>query len=223
MHLPLSNLHKWDVSPDEAVAIQLSLAGKVSLVPQVGDVKVIAGIDMSAKDVARAAVVLLSYPELEVLEIARAEKPLVFPYVPGLLSFREGPAILAAFEKLTRWPDLAFFDGQGIAHPRKIGIASHMGVLLDLPTIGVAKSPLAVRGTEPGPEPGSWTEWKNRRGETLAAALRTKARSNPLYISPGHKVDLSTSIEYVQATLRGYRLPEPTRQAHNAAAVRGEG
>jgi deoxyribonuclease V len=220
MHLPLTNFHSWDVSPEEAIAIQHTLAGKVSLVPQIGDVKVIAGIDMSAKDVARAAVVILSYPELEVLEIARAEKPLVFPYVPGLLSFREGPAILAAFEKLTRWPDLAFFDGQGIAHPRKIGIASHMGVLLDLPTIGVAKSPLAIHGPQPGPEPGSWTEWKNRRGETLAAALSTKPRSNPLYISPGHRIDLPTSVEYVLATLRGYRLPEPTRQAHNAAAVR---
>ena len=129
---------------------------------------------MSAKDVARAAVVLLSYPDLQVLEIARAEKPLDYPYVPGLLSFREGPAILAAFEKISRWPDLVFFDGQGLAHPRKIGIASHIGVLLDLPTIGVGKSPLAVHGPEPGPEPGSWTEWKNRKGEVLAAAVRTK-------------------------------------------------
>ncbi len=221
-HLPLTNFHKWDVSPEEAVAIQLSLAGKVSLVPQVGEVKVVAGIDMSAKDVARAAVVILSYPEMAVLEIARAEKPLNFPYVPGLLSFREGPAILAAFDKITRWPDLAFFDGQGIAHPRKIGIASHMGVLLDLPTIGVAKSPLAVRGAEPGPDPGSWTPWANRKGETLAAALRTKVRTNPLYISPGHKMDLQTAVDYVLACGRGYRLPEPTRQAHNAAAQREE-
>ncbi len=221
-HLPLTNFHKWDVSPEEAVAIQLSLAGKVSLVPQVGEVKVVAGIDMSAKDVARAAVVILSYPELQVLEIARAEKPLNFPYVPGLLSFREGPAILAAFDKITQWPDLAFFDGQGIAHPRKIGIASHMGVLLDLPTIGVAKSPLAVRGAEPGPDPGSWTPWANRKGETLAVALRTKVRTNPLYISPGHKMDLQTAVDYVLACGRGYRLPEPTRQAHNAAAQREE-
>src|SRR5438128_7328314 len=154
-HLPLTNFHKWDVTPEEAIAIQLSLASKVSLVPQLGEVNVVAGVDMSAKDVARAAVVILSYPGLEVLEIARAEKPLDFPYVPGLLSFREGPAILAAFDKIKRWPDLVFFDGQGIAHPRKIGIASHMGVLLDLPTIGVGKSPLAVHRPEPGPEPGS--------------------------------------------------------------------
>jgi deoxyribonuclease V len=218
-HLPLTNMHSWDVTPEEAVAIQHSLAGKVSLRPELGVVRFVAGIDMSAKDVARAAVVILSYPELEVLEVARAEKPLNFPYVPGLLSFREGPAILAAFDKIKQWPDLAFFDGQGIAHPRKIGIAAHMGVLLDLPTIGVAKSPLAVRGPEPGPEPGAWTEWRNRKGEALAAALRTKARSKPLYISPGNKIDLPTAVAYVLASCRGYRLPEPTRQAHNAAAV----
>lgn len=215
----LTNYHRWDVTPEEAHAIQLSLAGKVSLTPDLGDVRLVAGVDMSAKDVARAAVVLLSYPELEVLEVARAEKPLDFPYVPGLLSFREGPAVLAAFEKLTRWPDLVFFDGQGIAHPRKIGIASHIGVLLDLPTIGVAKSPLAINGHEPPPEPGSWTEWTNRRGEVIAAAVRTKLRSKPLYISPGHRMDLPTAIRYVLSACRGYRLPEPTRQAHNAAAV----
>lgn len=218
-HLPLTNFHRWDVSPEEAIAIQHSLAGKVSLMPWLGEVKVVAGVDMSAKDVARAAVVILSYPELEVLEVERAEKPLSFPYVPGLLSFREGPAILAAFDKVQRWPDLVFFDGQGIAHPRKIGIAAHMGVLLDLPTIGVAKSPLAVHGQEPGQEPGAWVPWRNRSGEEIAAAVRTKARSKPLYISPGHKMDLPTAIEYVLASCRGYRLPEPTRQAHNNAAL----
>jgi deoxyribonuclease V len=216
---PLSNYHKWDVTPEEAKAIQLSLAARVSLVPDFGEVKFVAGVDTSATGVARCAVVILTYPELEVVEIARAEKPLVFPYVPGLLSFREGPAILGAFDKIDQWPDLAFFDGQGLAHPRKIGIASHMGVLLDMPTIGVAKSPLAVRGEQPGPEPGSWTPWANRKGEVLAAALRTRPRSNPLYISPGHRIDLQTALQYVLNTGRGYRLPEPTRQAHNAAAI----
>ncbi len=217
---PISLYHSWDVSPAEAQAIQLSLAGKVSLVPDFGEVRRVAGVDMSAKDVARAAVVILSYPELDVLEVQRAEEPLAFPYVPGLLSFREGPAILAAFDKVERWPDLVFFDGQGISHPRKIGIASHIGVLLDLPSIGVAKSPLAVSGPEPGLQPGDLALWHNRRGEELVAALRTKLRSKPLYISPGHRMDLSTALEYVQNCLRGYRLPEPTRQAHNAAAVR---
>ena len=218
-HLPITNFHRWDVSPEEAIAIQHTLASRVSLVPQLGEVKYVAGVDMSAKDVARAAVVILTYPELQVVEVQRAEKPLDFPYVPGLLSFREGPAILAAFDKIKQWPDLIFFDGQGLAHPRKIGIASHMGVLLDMPTIGVAKSPLAVRGEEPGPEPGDWTPWKNRAGEVIAAAVRTKRRSNPLYISPGNKMDLPTALDYVLQSCRGYRLPEPTRQAHNNAAL----
>lgn len=217
--LSLSSYHRWDVRPEEAQAIQVSLASKVSLTPELGEVRLVAGVDMSAKNVARAAVVLLSYPDLQVVEVARAEKPLDFPYVPGLLSFREGPAVLAAFEKLSRWPDLIFFDGQGIAHPRKIGIASHIGVLLDLPSIGVAKSPLAISGPEPAPEPGSWTTWHNRRGEALAGAVRTKARSKPLYVSPGHKMDLATAVRYVLEACRGYRLPEPTRQAHNAAAL----
>ena len=218
MHRQLTNYHRWDVTPEEARAIQHTLVSKVSLTPDLGEVRFVAGVDNSATGVARCAVVILSYPELETVEISRAEKPLVFPYVPGLLSFREGPAVLAAFDKLKHWPDLAFFDGQGISHPRKLGIATHMGVLLDLPTIGVAKSPLAVHGEEPGPEPGDWKEWRNRSGETLAIALRTKLRSKPLYISPGHRMDLMTALEYVTATLRGYRLPEPTRRAHNAAA-----
>jgi deoxyribonuclease V len=219
--LNLTNYHRWDVTGEEAKAIQLSLAGKVSLVPDFGDVSLIAGVDMSATGVARCAVVLLTYPGLETLEIARAERPLDFPYIPGLLSFREGPAVLGAFEKLSRMPDLAMFDGQGIAHPRKIGIASHMGVLLDLPTIGVAKSPLAVRGEQPGPAPGDWTPWSSSKGEVLAAAVRTKARANPIYVSPGNRVDLPAAIQFVLSCTRGYRLPEPTRRAHNAAATTG--
>jgi deoxyribonuclease V len=220
MHnLPLSNLHAWDVSPEEAVAIQHSLRERVSLTPDFGPLRLVAGVDCSAKDVARCAVVILSYPALEVLEVARAEKPLVFPYVPGLLSFREGPAVLAAFEKLRNWPDLAMFDGQGLAHPRKFGIASHMGVLLDLPTVGVAKSPLAVRGEEPSPEPGDWRPWANNKGEVLAAALRTKRATRPVFVSPGNRIDLPTAVELVLTCVRGYRLPEPTRQAHNNAAL----
>jgi deoxyribonuclease V len=217
--LNLSNYHRWDVTPEEARAIQLSLAGRVSLVPEMGEVAFVAGIDMSATGVARCAIVLLTYPDLDPVEIVRAERPLDFPYVPGLLSFREGPAVLAAFEKLSRMPDLAMFDGQGVSHPRKFGIASHMGLLLDLPTIGVAKSPLAVRGEQPGPEPGDWTPWSNRQGEVLAAAVRTRPRAKPLYVSPGHRIDLPTALRFVLSCSRGYRLPEPTRQAHNAAAT----
>ncbi len=216
----LSNYHKWDVTPEEAIAIQISLAARASLTPDLRDVHYVAGVDNSATGVARCAIVVLTYPDLETVEIARAEKPLVFPYVPGLLSFREGPAILAAFDKLQHWPDLVFFDGQGISHPRRLGIASHIGVLLDLPTIGVAKSPLFVRGEQPPLEPGTWTPWHDRKGDVLAAALRSKRNSKPLFISAGHKMDLPMALQYVQATLKGYRLPEPTRQAHNAAANR---
>lgn len=219
MPYSLSNFHRWDVTQEEAVAIQLSLAARVSLTPDLGEVRYIAGVDNSATGVARCAVVVLSYPELETVEIARAEKPLVFPYVPGLLSFREGPAILAAFDKLKQKPDLAFFDGQGISHPRRIGIASHIGVLLDLPTLGVGKSPFFVHGPQPGPEPGDWEPWKDRKGDTLAIALRSKRNTKPLFISPGHRIDLDTSLKYVLSALKGYRLPEPTRQAHNAAAI----
>lgn len=218
MPYSLSNYHRWDVTPEEAHAIQMSLVPRVSLTPDLGHIRYIAGVDNSATGVARCAIVVLSYPDLETVEIARAEKPLVFPYVPGLLSFREGPAILAAFDKLTHLPDLVFFDGQGISHPRRLGIASHIGVLLDIPTIGVAKSPLAVRGEQPGLEPGSWEPWRDRKGDTLAAALRTRPNTKPLFISPGHKIDLPAALQYVQATLRAYRLPEPTRRAHNAAA-----
>jgi deoxyribonuclease V len=219
LHLPAAlQPHRWDVSLAEAEAIQRDLAARVSQVPDLGTVRTVAGIDMSAKDVARAAVVVLSYPELETLEIARAERPLVFPYVPGFLSFREGPAVLAAFDKLTRTPDLLMFDGQGIMHPRRLGIAAHLGVLLDLPSIGCAKSPLVGRPTgELGPDPGEWVEMTHR-GSVIGAMVRTKKNVKPLYISVGHKIDLAGAVQWVLACCRGYRLPEPTRRAHNAAA-----
>jgi deoxyribonuclease V len=221
LHLPAAlQPHRWDVSLAEAEAIQRDLAARVSQVPDpaLDTVRTVAGIDMSAKDVARAAVVVLSYPELETLEIARAERPLVFPYVPGFLSFREGPAVLAAFDKLTRTPDLLMFDGQGIMHPRRLGIAAHLGVLLDLPSIGCAKSPLVGRPTgELGPDLGAWVEM-TYRGSVIGAMVRSKKNVKPLYISVGHKIDLAGAVQWVLACCRGYRLPEPTRRAHNAAA-----
>ncbi|HUS17468.1 MAG TPA: deoxyribonuclease V [Chloroflexia bacterium] len=216
--MPPTQPHRWDVTPEEAIAIQHRLAERVERTPHLGEVRIIAGVDMSAKDVARAAVVLLSYPELETIEIARAERPLVFPYVPGLLSFREGPAVLAAFDQLSRRPDLVMFDGQGIAHPRRLGIGAHMGVLLNLPSLGVAKSILTGHGPEPGPNPGDWTPLTHK-GEVIGAILRTKPNVKPVYISIGHRLDLPTAIHWVTAVCRGYRLPEPTRRAHNAAAT----
>jgi len=216
--LPPQQPHRWDVTGAEAHAIQHRLAPRVERETRLGEVRVIAGVDMSAKDVARAAIVLLSYPDLATIEIARAERPLVFPYIPGLLSFREGPAVLAAFAQLRGTPDLVLFDGQGIAHPRRLGIGAHIGALLDLPSIGVAKSVLTGRGPEPGPAPGDWSPLTDK-GEVVAAALRTKRNVKPVYVSIGHRVDLPTAIHWVLACGRGYRLPEPTRRAHNAAAV----
>lgn len=219
LHLPEAlRPHRWDVSLAEATAIQRDLAEKVSHVPDVANVKTVAGIDMSTKDVARAAVVVLSYPELVTLEIARAERPLVFPYVPGFLSFREAPAVLAAFDKLTITPDLLMFDGQGIMHPRRLGIAAHLGVLLDLPSIGCAKSPLIGRPTgELAPTAGSWVEMVDK-GSVIGALVRTKTNVKPMYISVGHKIDLAGAVQWVLACTKGYRLPETTRRAHNAAA-----
>jgi deoxyribonuclease V len=217
-------LHRWDVSPEEAVAIQQRLRERVREAPPVAleRIHTIAGMDASYKDLARAAVVVFSFPELERLDEAVAERESSFPYVPGLLSFREAPAVLDAIAKLRVRPDLLMCDGQGIAHPRRFGIASHLGVYLDLPSIGVAKSRLTGRYDEPGPNPGDRSAL-TYRGERLGEVLRTKPRSNPLFISIGYKIDLPTAVEIVGMCLRGYRLPEPTRAAHNLASAAAKG
>ncbi|HEV2457064.1 MAG TPA: deoxyribonuclease V [Ktedonobacterales bacterium] len=211
-------MHEWNVPLEEAVALQQRLR---TLVQQEGsikreDVRTVAGIDASYRDVARAAVVVLAFPDMERLDEAVAARESVFPYVPGLLSFREGPVVLDALAKLTVQPDLLIFDGQGYAHPRRFGLASHLGVYLDRPSIGCAKSRLIGSYNEPGPEPGDRTPLLDR-GEVIGAVLRTKARTKPLFISVGHKIDLETAVEVVLRCLRGYRLPEPTRLAHNLA------
>jgi deoxyribonuclease V len=211
-------MHEWNVPLEEAVALQQRLR---TLVQQEGgikleDVRTVAGIDASYRDVARAAVVVLAFPDMERLDEAVATRESAFPYVPGLLSFREGPVVLDALTKLTVQPDLLVFDGQGYAHPRRFGLASHLGVYLDRPSIGCAKSRLVGSYNEPGPEPGDRTPLLER-GEVIGMALRTKSRTKPLFISVGHKIDLKTAVEVVLRCLRGYRLPEPTRLAHNLA------
>ena len=167
-------------------------------------------------DMGTGAVVVLSYPELELVETRIAKEKIEFPYIPGLLSFRESPLTLAACEKLSVTPDLILVDGQGIAHPRRMGLASHLGLLLDTPTIGCAKSLLCGRHKMPGVEPGSYTE-RVDNGQTIGAALRTKTGTNPLYVSVGHRIDLQNAIHWVLKCCRGYRLPEPSRLAHLAA------
>jgi deoxyribonuclease V len=220
----VKDLHDWQVTTAQAEVIQRRLATLVSTKSEIASPQLIAGVDISppnARGIATGAVVVLGYPQLRVVEIKVARQRLGFPYVPGLLSFRESPLILAACQKLAMPPDLILVDGQGIAHPRRLGIASHLGLLLDVPTIGCAKSRLCGAHDVVGETPGSFTELRDN-GEVIGTALRTRERANPLYISIGHKIDLETAIFWVMECCRGYRIPEPTRLAHLAAAGRLE-
>ncbi len=217
--MKVESLHSWQVSITQALEIQQKLATQVSKKSEVTTPHFIAGVDISAgkgEGMATGAVVVLQYPELRVVETKIARGKLDFPYIPGLLSFRESPLTLAACQKLTTTPDLILIDGQGIAHPRRLGLASHLGLLLNTPAVGCAKSLLCGSHEAPGVEPGSYAEVVER-GEIIGAALRTKPGVKPVYISIGHKVDLQTAIYWVLKCCRGYRLPEPTRLAHLAA------
>ncbi len=218
--MKVEKLHGWQVSITRALDIQLKLASRVSRVEEVTTPHFIAGVDISvnkAEGMATGAIVVLNYPELKIVETKIVDGKLDFPYVPGLLSFRESPLILAACEKLTVVPDLILVDGQGIAHPRRMGLASHLGLFLNTPTIGCAKSRLCGSHKMPDNEMGSYADLIDS-GEIIGAALRTKLGVKPVYVSIGHKVDLPTAIHWVLECCRGYRLPEPTRLAHLAAA-----
>jgi deoxyribonuclease V len=218
-NVKVEHLHDWQVSIPQAREIQRVLAAWVSRSGAVTRPRFIAGVDISVKKdsaTGNAAVVVLSYPELEVLEIKNAAGPLRLPYVPGLLSFREAPLILAACAVLELVPDLILVDGQGIAHPRRLGLASHLGLFLDVPTIGCAKSRLCGQHEAPGEAPGSYADITDG-GETIGVALRTKLRVKPVYVSVGHKLNLESASHWVLKCCRGYRLPEPTRLAHLAA------
>lgn len=218
----IAMLHDWNLDPAEARELQRRLSARVITTDRLPEVQRVAGVDVGFEDngaTTRAAVVVLSYPGLERLDQAVARQPTRFPYVPGLLSFRELPAVLEALEGLSVEPDLLLCDGQGIAHPRRLGIASHLGVLIDRPTIGVGKSRLCGRH---GPVPerrGEWTPLVDR-GETIGAVLRSRAGVRPIYVSPGHRIGLDTAIRYVMACMTRYRLPETTRQADKLASGR---
>jgi len=203
----------------QAKEIQLSLARRVVSKNEGSDPHLIAGVDISAgnsQGIAQGAVVVLNYPELDVVEVKTAENKLPFPYIPGLLSFRECPLILAACEKLHNTPDLILVDGQGVAHPRRLGLASHLGLFLDTSTIGCAKSILCGKHEWVGESVGSHAELVDN-GEVIGAALRTRVAVKPIYVSIGHKIDLASALYWVVKCCRGYRLPEPTRLAHLAA------
>lgn len=217
--MKVKSLHGWQLSNSQAIELQYRLAAQVSKNSEVIAPHFIAGVDISvgkAQEMATGTVVVLSYPELRLIETQAVHGRLDFPYIPGLLSFRESPLTLAACERLSITPDLVLVDGQGVAHPRRFGLASHLGLFLDIPTIGCAKSLLCGSHKEPGAEPGSYAEIIDK-GETIGAALRTKPGTKPVHISIGHKVDLPTAIYWVMKCCRGYRLPEPTRLAHQAA------
>ena len=212
------DLHSWEVSPEEAARTQKELRERLVLEWDGRVVTTVGGVDVSIKtEFARAAIVVVEFPDLVPIEAVTADAPLLFPYVPGLLAFREGPAVLAAWTMLKHKPDLLMFDGQGIAHPRGMGIASHMGLWLERPTIGVAKSRLYGTHAEVGPNRGDQSDLLDRKGNRIGTVLRTRERTNPLYISPGHLMDVSQATEFVLACIAGYRLPEPTRWAHKIA------
>jgi len=218
--MKIRNLHLWDVSYKEAFAIQERLKTDLTLcdrdIPR--QIQRIAGADISyTKGDNRffATVVLLSFPSLEIIEEASCIHKVHFPYIPGLLTFREGPALLKAFAKLKHEPDIILFDGHGTAHPRGIGLASHMGLWLDKPTIGCAKKKLVGTFDNVGNERGDYSllTYKNR---TVGAALRTKKNVKPIFVSQGHKIGLKRAVDVTLCCCSRYRLPEPTRRAHCA-------
>ncbi|MBD1831834.1 deoxyribonuclease V [Trichocoleus sp. FACHB-90] len=214
--------HAWPLTVEEALPIQQELRKEVITSDQLASVQYVAGVDMGFEDsysISRAAVAVLSFPDLELKEQAIAKRPTTFPYVPGFLSFREIPAVLDALEKLAIAPDLILCDGQGIAHPRRFGIACHLGVLIDVPTIGVAKSLLVGKHEELPLERGNWQPLIHRR-ETIGAVLRTRKGVKPVYVSSGHRVSLTTAIDYVMRCTPKYRLPETTRWADKLASNR---
>jgi deoxyribonuclease V len=218
MPLDLKNLHPWDISPHEARQLQETLRGQVYMQPLPQEkITTIAGVDASfGKEVIYAAAVLLDYPSLELVEQVTAQLPLSFPYVPGLLSFREAPAVLAALERLPAQPDVLLVDGHGYAHPRRFGLACHLGVWLDIPTIGCAKSILAGGHDPLGETVGSTAELLEGE-EVIGLAVRTRQNVKPMYISIGHRVDLDSARRMVLSCTLGYRLPEPSRLAHKLA------
>ena len=209
--------HRWDVTPQEAITIQQRLRSLVVTENRLGTVRMVAGVDVGFRgEVAQAAVVVLRYPELEPVDYVLSQRPVTFPYVPGLLAFREGPVVMAALERLRTDPDLLIFDGQGLAHPRRMGIATHIGVLVDKPSIGCAKSRLCGEHHQPAEARGSTVRLTDG-DEVIGIVVRTRDGVKPVYVSIGHKVDLEAAVAYVLGCCRKYRLPEPIRYAHRVA------
>lgn len=220
--IPFPDLHRWDVSPAEAIQIQQTLVDRLradeSIPPS--SIHTVAGVDVSVKDnQSRAAIVVLTFPQLEVVEVATAQIPTPFPYIPGLLSFREGAVILQAYTRLATTPDVLIFDGQGQAHPRRLGIAAHLGLWLGQPTIGCGKTRLIGTHNEPGQVRGDFEQSWNDQGEVIGVVLRTRPHVKPVYVSSGYRCDLDSARKIVLACVTRYRLPEPIRAAHHTAGL----
>lgn len=222
--MPDLDLHRWDLSYAEARTLQTTLARQVIQYDDLPEIRCVAGVDVGFEEkgsITRAAVAVLAFPGLELLDYAVAKVPTLMPYIPGLLSFRECPAILEALSRLSVQPDLLFCDGQGIAHPRRFGVACHIGVLTGLPAIGVAKSRLCGKSEILPEEKGARVElWDDN--ERIGSVVRTRTAVRPLYVSVGHRISLNTAVHYVEACLTRYRLPETTRWADALASNRGQ-
>ncbi|MBN2240489.1 MAG: deoxyribonuclease V [Dehalococcoidales bacterium] len=217
--MEIQKIHDWNLDASDAISLQKDLAPRVSTNNVIENAACIAGVDISVKrpdPIATGSIVLLSYPDLEIIEVRTVRKELEFPYIPGLLSFRELPITLELFEELNNIPDIVIVDGQGIAHPRQFGLASHLGLFLGIPTIGCAKSRLCGSFTEPDSEPGSFSRLTDK-DEVIGAVVRTKRAVKPVFVSPGHLISLDSAVTWVLNCCRGYRLPEPTRLAHLSA------
>ena len=229
------NLHGWNLSYSQAIELQKRLAPKVQFTPLKKPPKLIAGLDCAlSKDSQQilAAAVVIKLPDFELIETASASKKLTFPYVPGLLSFREAPVCIAAVEKLKKQPDAFIIDGQGIAHPRRLGLAAHLGLFFDKPTIGCAKSRLTGYFEDPPPEKGTYTLLKDKKSanrntqhtiggtqyKTIGAVVRTRTNVKPLFVSVGNKCLLKDAIKITLGCTTKYRLPEPTRLAHQTVS-----
>ena len=214
----MKKLHSWNVSVEEAIQIQEALKDQIILKKPFSKVRTIGGGDVAySKNENRlfGAIVVLSFPDMEILDMATADGKIPFPYIPNLLSFREGPILIQIFEKLRVKPDIMVYDGQGIAHPRRFGLASHLGLWFDLPSIGCAKTPLLEGFISPGASKGSF-ELIRKEGKEVGVVLRTKDNVKPLFISPGHRIDITTSIQLILESCQGFRFPEPLRKAHHA-------
>jgi deoxyribonuclease V len=213
--MKIRDLHSWDITYTEAIALQRELASRVKVIPLARPPRLVAGIDCAftpdGKNVI-ACIVVLPLGAVDPIEVKWAIEPLKIPYIPGLLSFREAPACLAAARKLENTPDIFMVDGQGIAHPRRLGIAAHLGLFFDIPTFGCAKSLLTGTYNPPTPEQGSWSPLMDG-SETIGVVLRTRAAVKPVFVSVGHRITLDESIEICLSTVSRYRLPQPTRLA----------